>query len=161
MQIWSKSNFGYCQFHVLAIFSNWRWRPSWHAEFQEKKMKWLHARNIMTKSWYKCIQFFFVSHLAFFGDISHLHCFIFIEFLNNSIQESFWRKFGRNPFSGYSDIANFMFCAILVTEDGGQLGMVNCDMRAMRLRNSCKSYYNPNLVKFHWDSLRFTFCFSK
>ena len=42
----------------------------------------------------------------------HLDRYIFIQFWNNLMQESFSLKFGQNLLSGYYDIVIFTFCAI-------------------------------------------------
>ena len=71
---------------------------------KKKKSKWLHARIILTQSWYDSIEIHFVSHFAILSNGSYLDWSKFIYFWHNSMQESFWHKLGQNPLSGNEDI---------------------------------------------------------
>ena len=75
-----------------------------------KESKWLHARIIVTQSWYNIIEIFFISHIAIFKKktiliLKQLNARIILVAIDSVV----------------------MFFAIFETADGGHLGFPNCN----------------------------------
>ena len=119
--------------------------------------KWLHARKIVTQTWYDSIEIFFVPHFCRISKEGQLDYFHLIS--KNKKKNLMQSYFGTHLFKIHSVVIEILSFSCFMLFLSRQMGAIlECQTAKIEI-TSYREHSVTKLMRFHRDFLCFTVCF--